>query len=137
MGLTSLLIANRGEIAIRIARAAAELGIRTVAIFSEDDAQSLHTHSEIVGHLDIYGMLLFQTTAVLEQNLTAANIWHSNGSGLINITVVAEGITSFQSSDNVYHMPELFEPEVRIHFLNMYPCHARRIMCRVSWSSAW
>ena len=43
MGLTSLLIANRGEIAIRIARAAAELGIRTVAIFSEDDAQSLHT----------------------------------------------------------------------------------------------
>ena len=43
MGLTSLLIANRGEIAIRIARAAAELGLRTVAIFSEDDAQSLHT----------------------------------------------------------------------------------------------
>ena len=43
MSLTSLLVANRGEIAIRIARAAAELGLRTVAIFSEDDAQSLHT----------------------------------------------------------------------------------------------
>ena len=43
MSLTSVLIANRGEIAIRIARAAAELGIRTVAIFSEDDTQSLHT----------------------------------------------------------------------------------------------
>ena len=39
----SLLIANRGEIAIRIVRAAAELGIRTVAVFSEDDARSLHT----------------------------------------------------------------------------------------------
>ncbi len=39
----SLLIANRGEIAIRIMRAAAELGIRTVAVFSEDDARSLHT----------------------------------------------------------------------------------------------
>ncbi|MHB8381644.1 MAG: carboxyl transferase domain-containing protein [Candidatus Binataceae bacterium] len=38
----SLLIANRGEIAIRIIRAAAELGIGTVAIFSEDDAASLH-----------------------------------------------------------------------------------------------
>ena len=38
----SLLIANRGEIAIRIIRAAAELGIRTVAIFSDDDAASLH-----------------------------------------------------------------------------------------------
>jgi acetyl/propionyl-CoA carboxylase alpha subunit len=42
MKLTRLLIANRGEIAIRIMRAAAELDIRTVAIFSEDDAQSLH-----------------------------------------------------------------------------------------------
>jgi acetyl/propionyl-CoA carboxylase alpha subunit/acetyl-CoA carboxylase carboxyltransferase component len=39
----SLLVANRGEIAIRITRAAAELGIRTVAVFSEDDARSLHT----------------------------------------------------------------------------------------------
>ena len=39
----SLLVANRGEIAIRIMRAAAELGIRTVAVFSEDDARSLHT----------------------------------------------------------------------------------------------
>lgn len=38
----SLLIANRGEIAIRVMRAAAELDIRTVAVFSEDDAQSLH-----------------------------------------------------------------------------------------------
>ena len=40
---TNLLVANRGEIAIRIMRAAAELGIRTLAIFSEDDATSLHT----------------------------------------------------------------------------------------------
>lgn len=37
-----LLIANRGEIAIRITEAAAELGMATVAIFSEDDAKSLH-----------------------------------------------------------------------------------------------
>jgi acetyl/propionyl-CoA carboxylase alpha subunit len=39
----SLLVANRGEIAIRVMRAAAEMGIRTVAVFSEDDAHSLHT----------------------------------------------------------------------------------------------
>jgi acetyl/propionyl-CoA carboxylase alpha subunit/acetyl-CoA carboxylase carboxyltransferase component len=39
---SSLLIANRGEIAIRIARAAGELGIRSVAVYAEDDAQSLH-----------------------------------------------------------------------------------------------
>src|SRR5215831_14037694 len=37
-----LLIANRGEIAIRIARAASELRIATVAIYSADDATSLH-----------------------------------------------------------------------------------------------
>ena len=39
----AILIANRGEISIRIARAAADLGIRTVAVFSADDAESLHT----------------------------------------------------------------------------------------------
>src|SRR5262245_58018839 len=37
-----LLIANRSEIAIRIARSAAEMGIATVAVHSEDDAESLH-----------------------------------------------------------------------------------------------
>src|SRR5690554_2135181 len=42
MTVSRLLIANRGEIAIRIARAAADLGIPAVALFSEDDAQSLH-----------------------------------------------------------------------------------------------
>ena len=37
-----LLVANRGEIAIRIARAASELDIPTLAIYSEDDSNSLH-----------------------------------------------------------------------------------------------
>lgn len=40
--LKKLLIANRGEIAIRISRTAAEMGIATVAIFSSDDESSLH-----------------------------------------------------------------------------------------------
>ena len=43
MAVTKLLIANRGEIAVRIARAAAELGIATVAVAPEDDESSLHT----------------------------------------------------------------------------------------------
>jgi acetyl-CoA carboxylase, biotin carboxylase subunit len=42
MSFRKLLIANRGEIAIRIARAAADAGIATVAIFPADDALSLH-----------------------------------------------------------------------------------------------
>ena len=37
-----LLIANRGEIAIRVAAAAAELDIDTVAVYSEDDSKCLH-----------------------------------------------------------------------------------------------
>lgn len=40
--ITRLLIANRGEIAIRVLRAANELGIATVAIFSEEDQLALH-----------------------------------------------------------------------------------------------
>ena len=42
MPVTKILIANRGEIAVRIARAAAERGIPTVAVHPEDDAASLH-----------------------------------------------------------------------------------------------
>jgi len=38
-----VLIANRGEIAIRIARAAASLGVDTVAVFTSADSLSLHT----------------------------------------------------------------------------------------------
>src|SRR5215831_17168298 len=40
--IRSLLVANRGEIAIRVMRAAAELGIRTIAIYSQEDRFSLH-----------------------------------------------------------------------------------------------
>jgi acetyl/propionyl-CoA carboxylase alpha subunit/acetyl-CoA carboxylase carboxyltransferase component len=42
MGMKKLLIANRGEVAVRVARAAAELGICTVAVFSEDEAAARH-----------------------------------------------------------------------------------------------
>ena len=40
--IKKILVANRGEIAIRIMRAATELGIKTVAIYSHEDRLALH-----------------------------------------------------------------------------------------------
>ena len=65
-----VLIANRGEIAIRIARAAQALGVESVAVFAPEDALALHTRAATVAHalagapgdpvrayLDIKGMI--------------------------------------------------------------------------------
>src|SRR6188768_3167558 len=40
--IKKLLVANRGEIALRIMRSAKEMGIKTVAVFSEADRTALH-----------------------------------------------------------------------------------------------
>src|SRR5207342_557104 len=67
--ITRLLVANRSEIAIRVFRTAHELGIRTVAIYSQEDRFALHrfkadeayrvgkTGEPIRAYLDIPGIV--------------------------------------------------------------------------------
>ena len=42
MSITKVLIANRGEIAVRVARAAREAGIRSVSVYTDADSDAMH-----------------------------------------------------------------------------------------------
>lgn len=58
MRIKKLMSANRGEIAIRTFRACTELGIRTVAIYSEEDKYSLHRYKADEAYLIGKGLLI-------------------------------------------------------------------------------
>lgn len=47
---TKILIANRGEIACRVIRTARQLGIKTVAVYSDADAKAMHVQMVITCH---------------------------------------------------------------------------------------
>ncbi|MCW5745657.1 MAG: ATP-grasp domain-containing protein [Alphaproteobacteria bacterium] len=71
MTFSKILIANRGEIACRVARTASALGYRTVAVFADADASALHVAAcdEAVG---LGGNLVGETYLNVEKLLAAA-----------------------------------------------------------------
>jgi len=60
MALTSLLVANRGEIAVRILRAAAGRGLQGVAVYSEDESEAQHVvHADLARPLEGRGAMAY------------------------------------------------------------------------------
>jgi len=70
--ITSVLVANRGEIAVRVLRTCGRLGIRGVVIFTDSDADAPHVRAadhaiRVAGYLDIEGIV----SAALAAGVTA------------------------------------------------------------------
>ena len=84
---SKILIANRGEIAVRIIRACKEMGISTVAVFSDADREALHVsladESICIGPAPVQGSYLNKESIVMAAKLTGAEAVHP-GYGLLS-----------------------------------------------------
>ncbi|MCA3630045.1 MAG: pyruvate carboxylase [Methylobacterium sp.] len=74
MPIRRLLVANRSEIAIRVFRAATELGIRTIALYAEEDKLSLHRFKADEAYLIGRGPHLAKPLGPLEAYLSIAEV---------------------------------------------------------------
>jgi len=78
--IQKLLVANRGEIALRVIRAARELGIRTVAVYSEADRESLHVRladeAVCIGPAPSSASYLYIPRIISAAEVTAADAIH-------------------------------------------------------------
>ena len=84
---SKILIANRGEVAVRIIRACKEMGISTVAVFSEADRESLHVsladESICIGPAAVKDSYLNMTAILSAAHVTGAQAIHP-GYGLLS-----------------------------------------------------
>ncbi len=80
MGISRLLIANRGEIALRIHRAAREMGIETVAVHSTADAEAMHVrladHAICIGPPAASESYLNQAAIISAAEISGADAIH-------------------------------------------------------------
>lgn len=78
--ISKILVANRGEIALRVMRSARELGIKTVAVYSEADRQSLHVRyadeAVLIGPPPSSESYLRMEKIIAAAKLTGANAIH-------------------------------------------------------------
>ena len=70
--IRKVLIANRGEIAVRIIRACRELGLKTVAIYSEIDKDAMHT--ELADEAICVGTSKSKDSYLNESNIISAAV---------------------------------------------------------------
>ncbi len=78
--IQKILVANRGEIALRVIRAARELGIKTVAVYSEADRESLHVRladeAVCIGPAPSSASYLYIPRIISAAEITAADAIH-------------------------------------------------------------
>ena len=86
MPFNKILVANRGEIAVRVMRACREMGIRTVAVYSSADADSMHVQyadeAICIGPVDKSKSYLSLPNIIGAADITDANAIHP-GTGFL------------------------------------------------------
>src|SRR5437016_2989926 len=86
----TLLIANRGEIACRIIRTARRMGIRTVAVYSEADAQARHVRE--ADEAFCIGPAAAAKALMLEQNIPLTPGYHGADQNDLHLQTKADAI---------------------------------------------